>query len=175
MPTHLRVATILDIDTLITLARTTFWDTYHLYNTVQNMHDYMDSYYAPAVFEALLNDSKTVFYLAENEDNEAVGYAQLQYDLRDANLAPTHQKVVQLARIYVHKSAQNKGIGAVLLHGSLQAAAAKGCTALWLTVWKKNPNAIAFYQKNGFETIGITTFVLGDDAQEDWVMQKTWI
>ena len=43
---------------------------------------------------------------------------------------------------------------------------------LWLDVWEKNEKALGFYRKNGFYEIGTHTFVMGDDAQTDYIMRK---
>jgi ribosomal protein S18 acetylase RimI-like enzyme len=51
-------------------------------------------------------------------------------------------------------------------------ARAWGCDVLWLAVWERNPRAIAFYEKSGFDQVGRTTFKLGNDLQFDHVMAK---
>jgi ribosomal protein S18 acetylase RimI-like enzyme len=43
---------------------------------------------------------------------------------------------------------------------------------MWLSVWQKNPRAIAFYQKWGFEIAGTATFTIGSDVQTDWIMGR---
>jgi ribosomal protein S18 acetylase RimI-like enzyme len=42
---------------------------------------------------------------------------------------------------------------------------------MWLGVWERNWRAQAFYRKWGFRRVGEQTFMLGADAQTDWVMQ----
>ena len=44
---------------------------------------------------------------------------------------------------------------------------------IWLGVWKQNPRAIAFYEKNGFEIFGEQDFILGKDVQQDWLMKRS--
>ena len=46
-----------------------------------------------------------------------------------------------------------------------------GGDALWLGVWERNPKAIRFYEKQGFERVGAQTFTLGADVQRDAVMR----
>ena len=43
---------------------------------------------------------------------------------------------------------------------------------VWLGVWEQNEQAKEFYNKWGFEKFGEHIFMLGDDAQTDWLMQK---
>jgi diamine N-acetyltransferase len=42
---------------------------------------------------------------------------------------------------------------------------------LWLCVWMQNHRATAFYVKTGFGVCGSETFMLGEDAQTDHVME----
>lgn len=39
-------------------------------------------------------------------------------------------------------------------------------------VWKKNPRAIRFYEKNGFIAFSKHIFKMGDDEQIDVMMKK---
>jgi ribosomal protein S18 acetylase RimI-like enzyme len=41
-----------------------------------------------------------------------------------------------------------------------------------LGVWERNARAVAFYGKYGFARVGEHTFVLGADAQTDWVLTR---
>ena len=44
---------------------------------------------------------------------------------------------------------------------------------IWLGVWEKNENAIAFYKKMGFVQTGAHSFYMGDEEQMDFIMTKT--
>ncbi|OAX48075.1 Protease synthase and sporulation negative regulatory protein PAI 1 [Paenibacillus sp. AD87] len=44
---------------------------------------------------------------------------------------------------------------------------------VWLGVWGKNDNAIAFYKKMGFVRTGFHSFYMGDEEQIDFIMVKT--
>ena len=46
------------------------------------------------------------------------------------------------------------------------------CDIVWLAVWERNHRAIAFYRKWGFVEVGNQSFLLGDDLQNDLVMQR---
>jgi diamine N-acetyltransferase len=41
---------------------------------------------------------------------------------------------------------------------------------MWLSVWERNPRAIAFYGKCGFRMVGSKDFWVGSDRQTDHVM-----
>ena len=42
---------------------------------------------------------------------------------------------------------------------------------IWLGVWEKNTEAIAFYKSLGFTDVGNHVFMLGKDAQNDLIMR----
>ena len=50
------------------------------------------------------------------------------------------------------------------------AAVALGGQQMWLSVWERNPRAIAFYGKCGFRLVGTKDFWVGSDRQTDHVM-----
>ncbi|WP_421040405.1 GNAT family N-acetyltransferase [Mammaliicoccus vitulinus] len=53
-------------------------------------------------------------------------------------------------------------IGKKLYDKSIELANDLSCDHIWLGVWEKNQNAIAFYEKLGFEKIDKHTFYMGD-------------
>jgi diamine N-acetyltransferase len=65
-----------------------------------------------------------------------------------------------------------RGLAAQLVANLLAAAALRGSRSVWLNVWQESAQAIRFYQKHGFETVGRSVFTVGDDAKDDWVMTQ---
>lgn len=43
--------------------------------------------------------------------------------------------------------------------------------SLWLSVWEKNSRAVSFYKKWGFSQVGNAVFPVGDDVQQDFIME----
>jgi ribosomal protein S18 acetylase RimI-like enzyme len=58
------------------------------------------------------------------------------------------------------------------MHAGLDAARARGARTVWLGVWERNARAMAFYRKHGFARVGAHTFMLGTDAQTDWLLAR---
>ena len=77
-----------------------------------------------------------------------------------------------IERLYAHKQYVGKRVGHLLMQTCIAYARKKDVQTLWLGVWENNARAISFYQKNGFQKFGHHTFMLGDDAQSDWLMKK---
>ena len=69
-------------------------------------------------------------------------------------------------------SGHGKGVAQRLMNECLTSARDMGARYIWLGVWERNPRAIAFYRKAGFQEIGEQYFQLGSDRQRDIVMGR---
>jgi diamine N-acetyltransferase len=80
---------------------------------------------------------------------------------------------MKLDKLYVHHDHQHQGYGRMLLDRAETIARAYGGETLVLAVNKKNRNAIAAYEKYGFETKGeIVKDIGGGFVMDDYIMQK---
>lgn len=93
-------------------------------------------------------------------------------------LGPVHLKMaksiegaIELTRLYLVPAAIGKGIGSILLKEGLTLAQELEYTSMWLHVYQKNPQAIAFYEKWGFEKVGIQDFPVRNSCPVGWVMK----
>ena len=111
-----------------------------------------------------------IFLLAFWNDDPA-GYARLRLN----NIPPElpDKNAIEISRIYAATSFIGKGVGHLLMDKSLEIARENGKTTVWLGVWKENDRAIRFYKKWGFQQFAEHDFILGNDVQKDWLMQKT--
>lgn len=82
------------------------------------------------------------------------------------------EKSLEIERIYVRKKFQKQGLGKYLMDKAIAIATELNKRAIWLGVWEKNQNAIAFYSKNGFVKTGAHAFYMGDDEQVDYILTK---
>jgi ribosomal protein S18 acetylase RimI-like enzyme len=93
-----------------------------------------------------------------------IGHAQSE-DMGDNSL--------EIERIYVCKTFQRRGLGRVFVDEAVLVAAGLAKSKVWLGVWEHNENAIAFYQKMGFNLTGTShDFYLGTDRQTDLLMAR---
>lgn len=168
MDISIREAGEADIPALSKLSEQTFRETYDWYNTEKNLRDYIAEHFKE---EQLLNDlhqPNTCFLLAYYRD-ELSGYAKLRTfenppGLRDA-------KHVEVERIYVIKTLQDKKIGYALMQACIEQAKKDQYEILWLGVWERNEKAINFYKKAGFRLFGEHPFKFGDDIQRDYLFK----
>ncbi len=175
MPITVRSATVADAPALSRLAAATFRDTFAADNTPDDMARYMAEAFTPAKQAAEIADPGAVVLLAElhGEARNApvlVGYAHLVDG--EVPAAVTGPAPMELKRLYVAREWRGRGAAPALMDASLAAARARGRATLWLGVWERNPRAAAFYTKYGFVRVGEHVFVLGDDAQTDWLMAR---
>jgi ribosomal protein S18 acetylase RimI-like enzyme len=116
---------------------------------------------------AEIREPRRETWVAET-DKELVGYVQLKLDAESPVVLG--ERPVEIQRFYVDASYHGTGLAHHLMAHVLARAETAGSAELWLGVWERNPRALAFYRKWGFNVVGEHTFKLGDDPQRDLVM-----
>jgi ribosomal protein S18 acetylase RimI-like enzyme len=174
MTTLVRPATIADAPRLSRLGATTFRETFERENTPEDMARYLAEAFTPDRQAAEISDPAGTVLLAERRgtsgEAELVGYVHLVSG--PAPAAVQGPAPLELKRLYVARAWHGQGVAQALMDAALDAARARGAQTLWLGVWERNPRAAAFYRKYGFTRVGEHTFVLGADAQTDWVLAR---
>ena len=165
----LRKATGKDIDLLLQLGKTTFWETFRDTNTEENLQKYFAENLTRHGLSVEINTIGSAFFLALWEGNPA-GYLKINFG--KAQTEPMPADHMELERIYVLKKFQQKRIGQTLLDHALHMAGQKGFNTVWLGVWEHNEPAKRFYRKNGFEHYGQHIFKVGDDLQNDLLFRR---
>ena len=79
---------------------------------------------------------------------------------------------IEIARFYLDSPWHGTGLAAELMGTCGAWAKAQRRTALWLQVWEENPRAIRFYEKQGFQDLGTTTFQVGTILYRDRVLGR---
>lgn len=158
-----------DVDVLVSLGIKTFRDAFDEFNTAENMMLYINKTFNRKVIERDLKNPAVVYFLAL-DGRVAVGYSKVK-------IAPLPEDgndsfALEIEKFYARKDYHGKKVGYMLMKTCLAFARKKALPAVWLGVWENNARAIAFYEKNGFVRFGQQTFVLGNDAQTDWLMKK---
>ena len=164
-----RPCTMSDLETLRDFSRTNFYENFAHLNTPENMEDYLNEAFDTEKLRGELSNPASFFYFLYADDILA-GYLKVnevpaQSDLQD-------ERSLELERIYISKNVQGAGLGQYLMDHAVRFAVQREKEYLWLGVWEKNEKALGFYRKNGFYEIGTHTFVMGDDAQTDYIMRK---
>ncbi|MGG0792031.1 GNAT family N-acetyltransferase [Peribacillus simplex] len=150
----------------------TFNETFKHQNSPENMNAYLEKAFNLKQLEKeLSNISSQFFFVYFN--NEVAGY--LKINTNDAQSEEMGDESLEIERIYIKNKFQKLGIGKCLQNKAMEIAMEHYKKKIWLGVWEKNENAIAFYKKLGFVQTGAHSFYMGDEEQIDFIMTKTLI
>ncbi|MBX3604724.1 MAG: GNAT family N-acetyltransferase [Piscinibacter sp.] len=164
---HIRRAQPGDAAALAAFAARTFEETFGADNRPEDMQAHLAASYGEAQQSRELADPQVATLLACRGE-VLVGYAQVRCRPPPASVAQAD--CIELHRFYVDRPAQGRGVAGELMAAVRDAARAFGARFLWLSVWERNPRAIAFYAKQGFVDRGSTVFWVGPDRQTDRVL-----
>ena len=168
-PVSIRFASPADADMIASLSRKTFHDTFAHVNTKDDMDKFMNDQFTHEALVAEVKDPSNIFLIAM-VDSQTAGYAKMREARPETGLDDL--PAIEIARIYAATDMIGKGVGNALMKKCVDIACEMGKRWIWLGVWQQNERAIRFYEKWGFEKFGTHTFVLGNDAQTDWLMKK---
>lgn len=167
--TELVKCKVSDVEQLRDISIETFVDTFKDQNTEENLNEYLERAYTIEQLTSEINQVGTDFYFLK-DSGVVVGYLKLNID--DAQSEKDNPLALEVERIYVLPQHKRKGYGSQLLEFAHARAKKLNRTGIWLGVWEYNYNALAFYKKMGYQRVGEHTFIMGDDAQVDYIMLK---
>lgn len=171
---EIRLASLADAERLHEVASETFPMACPPGSTPENVAAFIAANLSEDVFRHHLADPARTILLVEI-DGRSVGYSMLvaedPSDL-DVAAAVTGRPTVELSKFYVLESGHGKGIAAALMADTLEQAAWRGAASVWLGVNEQNARANRFYEKSGFETVGMKRFRLGGNWENDFVKER---
>ncbi|MGE8207315.1 GNAT family N-acetyltransferase [Heyndrickxia sp. NPDC080065] len=172
MTINIKKCTLEDSRKLQEISYETFNETFKHQNSPENMNAYLErAYNLKQLEKELSNNSSQFFFVYLN--NEVAGY--LKVNTNDAQSEEMGDESLEIERIYIKSKFQKHGLGKYLLNKAMEIAIECNKKIIWLGVWEKNENAIAFYKKMGFVQTGAHSFYMGDEEQTDFIMTKTLI
>lgn len=166
LPVTVRYASISDAELIADMSRQTFYETFASQNSGADMDMFMNETFTRDALMKEVGADGNIFFLAFDGELP-VGYARMREGDDVAG-----QPAIEVARIYAVQSSIGRGVGRSLMQKCIDVAVEMRKEIIWLGVWEKNHRAIEFYQKWGFEKFGTHVFMLGNDAQTDWLMKK---
>ena len=165
----IREATAADNVLLSQLGWQAFAEAFAPDNNPADMAAYLPSAFSPDLQAADLADLRCLFWIVYVGETP-IGYVKLYAGPAPACISQQNQ--LKIARLYLLQAWWGQAIGPELLRQCLQYAQEKRFASVWLTVWSKNERALTLYRKFGFEIVGEEDFVLGQDVQLDYIMEK---
>lgn len=169
MTIRLKKCTLEDAHTLQEISYDTFNETFKDQNSLENMKAYLDKAFTVEQVETELSHRSSHFYLVYVHEDVA-GY--LKVNTGDAQSEEMGDESLEIERIYIKSTFQKHGLGKYLLNKAEEMASEQHLKTIWLGVWEKNENAIAFYKKMGFIQTGSHSFYMGDEEQTDLILTK---
>jgi diamine N-acetyltransferase len=161
-----------DLQLLQEISIETFNDTFKDQNSPENMKAYLERAFNSKQLEKELSNIYSEFFFVYF-NNEIAGY--LKVNTNGAQSEEIGDESLEIERIYIKNKFQKHGLGKYLLKKAMEIAMERNKKKIWLGVWEKNENAIAFYKKMGFVQTGAHSFYMGDEEQMDFIMTKTLI
>jgi ribosomal protein S18 acetylase RimI-like enzyme len=167
---NIKKCTLEDSRKLQEISYETFNETFMQQNSPENMNAYLERAFNLKQLEKELSNISSQFFFV-NFNNEVAGY--LKVNTNDAQSEEMGNESLEIERIYIKNKLQKHGLGKYLLNKAMEIAMERNKKKIWLGVWEKNENAIAFYLKMGFVQTGAHSFYMGDEEQTDLIMTKT--
>jgi putative acetyltransferase len=113
----------------------------------------------------VFRENRSAYFVVEI-DNEIAG---------GCGFYPTQglpEDMCELVKLYVSKKYRHNGYGQTLLQKCMQEAKKKGYQKMYLESMPELKNAIAMYEKNGFEKIGGPLGNSGHTGCDVWMMKE---
>lgn len=147
----------------------TFYLAFKDQNTEENMQHYLDDRFSEKQIKKELKEDHSIFYFVVYDAN-IIGYLKLNHGY--AQTEQMGDKALEIERIYLLPEFYGLKIGSLMLTRTEEITRQLNLRTIWLGVWEKNIDAIRFYEKHGFKKFDTHIYVLGNDHQTDWLMQK---
>ncbi|HEX3128477.1 MAG TPA: GNAT family N-acetyltransferase [Thermoanaerobaculia bacterium] len=165
---NIRRATPADAEPLSRLAARIFTETFAADTAPDDLAAFLAKAYGVRQQSEEISNPDVVTLVAEALEG-LVAYAQVYRGGREPDCVQVEEPV-ELWRFYVQKDWHGGGIAHRLMAAVMDAARELGGRHLWLSVWERNPRAIAFYGKYGFRDVGAVDFWVGADCQTDRIL-----
>ncbi|MEM7103395.1 MAG: GNAT family N-acetyltransferase [Bacteroidota bacterium] len=163
-----RQADIGDLDDVVAIGRETFMVTYSGKNTVEEITRHLDVSFHPDRIKAEILNPESTWFFAELE-SEIAGFIKLNIGKAQTNNPEDNN--LEVEKIYLRKNFQGKGLGRAMMDMAVERARAQKVDSVWLGVWEKNPEAIAFYKHYGFRQDGFHPFIFDGELVNDLLMR----
>jgi len=163
-----RPASPSDAGLLAELGRRCFYEAFAEQTAPGDMTAYLKSTFDQAAIEAQIKAQRSLFFIAEAD--AAAGYVY-SYPTEPPDCV-RDPAAIQLIRLYLRKRYYGRGVGNALMQTVLGTAGARGYQTVWLSSWKLNDRANAFYRRWEFKVVGYQKFTVGADVQDDFIFSR---
>lgn len=152
-------ADLKDYQLLSEIGKLTLLESHGHSASPEDINSYVTRTYDPGVIKEELSDPGNIYHIIYDNDR-AAGYSKMIFNTPypESQLNNT----AKLERIYLLKEFYGLKLGLDLLQFNIDLAKRNDQAGIWLHVWKENPRAVNFYQKNGFRIVGNYDFKVSE-------------
>jgi diamine N-acetyltransferase len=162
-----RIPTQADVPALAALGAETFMDTFgHLYSEADSSA-FLKRVHSHEAVAADMANPDTAYQIAEN-DSGLIAYCKVS--TLGMPVTPTG-KALELKQIYVREQFTGTGIAQHLMTWALDVCRERGVDEVYLSVFQENIRAQKFYRKFGFEKFAEYEFMVGDQADPEYIFR----
>lgn len=157
-----------ELDRLAAIGANLFIETWgHLYSQ-EDLRAFLDRVHSPAGVREDLEQGYH-FWIAEL-DQEWIGYAKWGKVTvpADGDLS----KACELKQLYVFKTHHGLGVAQALMQQFALWAQEQHFQMAYISCWSENYRALAFYKKYGFEKVGEYQFMVGKQADREFILGR---
>ncbi len=170
----IREATIEDAEAIAALGRRTFVETFvedfEIPYPEADLRAHLEKSYDVERHRARLADPREAWWVAEREPEGIVGFAVAgPCGLPHPDIGPSD---LELARLYVAREAQGRGVGPALLERALRWMEARGARTQWVGAWSGNDRAQRLYRRHGFEKAGEYDYPVGRWLDREHILRR---
>ncbi len=113
--------------------------------------------------------------LVHERDGELTGYALLQTEHAqdpEPGFGVRHRPAAFLSKLYVREASHGGSVAAPLMDALKKLAREElACASVWLAVNQQNQRAARFYDKHGFDRVGVKRMHVGSLVFDDFVYE----
>ena len=150
------------------LLKTVYIQTYAVEGVTFEFANFITKRFATENIERIIKENPSRLLIAYQNGNP-IGVAEIIYD----STCPIRKiSVPELSKLYVLERFYGKGIGFGLLNEAEKEVRKNGFTEFNLEVYIHNARAIAFYNRQGYSSIGNVDFPMESNTYENLVMNK---
>ncbi|NER18867.1 GNAT family N-acetyltransferase [Spongiivirga citrea] len=150
------------------LLKTVYVQTYAVDGVTFEFANFITKRFSTQSIENIIEKNPSRLIIAYQNGNP-IGVAEIIYD----STCPIRKKAVpELSKLYVLERFYGKGIGFELMNEAEKEVRKNGFTEFNLEVYINNARAIAFYQRQGYTSIGNVDFPMEFNTYENLVMNK---
>jgi RimJ/RimL family protein N-acetyltransferase len=169
-----------DLDALVNVSQRTFLETFGMNYNPKDLNDYMETRLSRQALGAELLDLHNVFFGVWDDSTEALaGYIKIIPQCRKflEDLDPEHpepKNSTYLERFYLMKPFHGTGLAQKAMHATLDwIKSHTSSDAVHLTVFSGNPRAYTFYQRFGFQHVGESIYMVGNNPDQEFLYLLT--